>query len=58
MGTDTLRIVSNDGFAATKFTIHALPDTGDKTPVALLILSLVVTLGTIVYITAKQRKYH
>ena len=58
LGVHTLRVVSNDGFAATKFTIHALPDTGDKTPVALLILSLVVTLGTIVYITAKQRKYH
>ena len=58
VGDHTLRIVSNDGSATTKFTIKALPPTGDNTPVALLTLALLAALGTIAFVMKKQGKHN
>ena len=55
LGVHTLKIVSSDGYAATKFTIKALPPTGDTTPVALLGLLLVGAICLAV-LTIRKRK--
>lgn len=56
LGVHTLKIVSNDGFAMTKFTLRKLPDTGDETPVALLALLLVSAIGMAAFVMKKQAK--
>ena len=56
LGVHTLKIVSNDGFAKTKFTLRKLPDTGDETPVALLALLLVSAIGMAAFVMKKQAK--
>ena len=56
LGIHTLKIVSSDGSATTKFTITKLPDTGDDTSVALLSLALLAALGTIALVVKKQKK--
>ena len=58
VGVHTLKIVSNDGSANTRFTIRKLPPTGDDTPVALLTLALLVALGTIAFVMKKQRRHN
>ena len=58
LGVHTLKIVSSDGSATTKFTIKALPPTGDETPVALLALALLAALGTIAFVMKKHRKHN
>ena len=58
LGVHTLKIVSNDGYASTKFTIRKLPPTGDNTPVALLTLALLAALGTIAFVMKKQRRHN
>ncbi len=58
LGVHTLKIVSNDGSASTRFTIRKLPPTGDNTPVALLTLALLAALGTIAFVMKKQRKHN
>lgn len=58
VGDHTLRIVSNDGSATTKFTIKPLPPTGDNTPVALLTLALLAALGTIAFVMKKQGNHN
>ena len=55
LGVHTLKIVSSDGSATTKFTIKALPPTGDNTPVALLSLLLVGAICLAV-LTIRKRK--
>lgn len=57
LGVHTLKIVSNDGYAQTRFTIRKLPDTGDQTPVALLLGLLAVSvLGVVTVVCGKRKK--
>ena len=58
LGVHTLKIVSDDGFATTKFTIRKLPDTGDETPVALTGLLLISAIGMAALVMKKQRKHN
>ncbi len=55
LGVHTLKIVSSDGSATTKFTIRKMPPTGDDTPVALLGLLLVSAIGMTVLIIRKRK---
>ena len=55
LGVHTLKIVSSDGPATTKFKIRELPPTGDTTPVALLSLLLVGAICLAV-LTIRKRK--
>ena len=54
-GTHTLRIVSTDGYAETKFTVKDLPKTGDSSPILCWTVGLVLALGGIAAITRKKK---
>ena len=59
VGVHTLRIVSTDGYAETKFTVkEPVPKTGDNTPVALLSLLLAGAICLGVLTIRKQRKHN
>ena len=55
VGVHTLKIVSSDGSATTKFKIREFPPTGDNTPVALLNFLLVGAICLAV-LTIRKRK--
>ena len=59
VGKHTFVIISRDGSASTTFTVKApMPPTGDSTPLTVLSLMLLGSLGTVIFLLKKQRKHN